>query len=654
MKRARWAAAALGVYGLGSLALLLALVTTGRVAGPHEGWPAVVGACVAVAVAALLAVHLPRHPLTWALAVYALAHCTGVGLSNLLIALAEEGAVSLATTNVVVDTAWVGTLPMLPLIAALVPDGATANRWRHVVRAQVAALVLLLLMVLADGGSEGPGPTMAAAVVVLLTLFSTGAVAVARIIVRVVRDERARTQLGAFVLVAGVVVSLYLVAMTLLVLLGRPGALDADVVYGVVVGGVPAALGWGIVRHSLFGVDVVLTRVAVATTATLLVVGLYLGCVVVAAALVGLPRAALPAVLLPAALVALVLAPLQRVLLGVVGRAVYGQRGDPLTVLRQIGEELAATPPADVPARIVDVVRSALRVRWTACEVDRDGEGVRIAESGSRSEASADVAFPLTYGGETVGRLLVQPRRGELSLSRLDLRLLRDVADQAGPAVAAARLVDDLTASRERLVLGREAERARLRRDLHDGLSPSLAGIGLALGAAEQLLASDPDAAARLVERARREVAGSAAEVRRLLDELRPAGLAELGLLSALEERARALSQPPHFEIDLRSDDLPALPAAVETAAYRIAVEAMTNAARHSGGQRCTVALSADGALRVEISDDGVGFAGNLVEGVGLQSMRERALDLGGGVDLAAGPAGGARVVALLPLEAAG
>ena len=120
------------------------------------------------------------------------------------------------------------------------------------------------------------------------------------------------------------------------------------------------------------------------------------------------------------------------------------------------------------------------------------------------SDASLPVErFDLSYAGGVPGQLLVQPRRGERTLGRLDRRLIRQVADQAGAAVAAAGYIGELTLSRERLVLGREEERARLRRDLHDGLGPALAGLTLALTAARRLLRSDPDTADTLLETAR-------------------------------------------------------------------------------------------------------------------------------------------------------
>ena len=136
-----------------------------------------------------------------------------------------------------------------------------------------------------------------------------------------------------------------------------------------------------------------------------------------------------------------------------VARAVYGSRGDPLAVLHDLGQHLAQTPPDEVPDRIVRVLRESLKLSWVALDVEQDGTFTRAAEQGVTDSSSTVERFDLSFAGEVPGRLLVQPRRGERTLGRLDRRLIRHVADQAGPAVAAGRYVTELTLSRERLVL---------------------------------------------------------------------------------------------------------------------------------------------------------------------------------------------------------
>jgi two-component system NarL family sensor kinase len=316
-------------------------------------------------------------------------------------------------------------------------------------------------------------------------------------------------------------------------------------------------------------------------------------------------------------------------------------------VMQRLGRDLAGASPDEVPALVASRTRAGLRLPWVGLELDREGELVPVAEDGVRHDRPVD-AFELRHAGSRVGRLLVQPRRGQAGLDRRDRRALAQVAVDVSPSVSATRLVDELTESRERLVAGREAERAWLRRELHDGLGPSLAGMSLALGAARRKLGAVPDDAHRLLANVQDEATRAWQVVRGLLSDLRPPGLEELGLVGALEDRARALDRPDDFTVELVVGLLPALPAAVEVAAYRITTEAMTNAARHSAGHRCRVEMHADGQLDIVVTDDGRGIAN--LPGIGMRSMAERAEDLGGWVHVAPGTERGTVVEARLPL----
>ena len=256
--------------------------------------------------------------------------------------------------------------------------------------------------------------------------------------------------------------------------------------------------------------------------------------------------------------------------------------------------------------------------------------------------------------------LLVQPLRS--SLQRQVNRVMYGSSDD-GRSVSSGlrgRLQEafvpeaaELQRARERLVAAREEERRRLRRDLHDGLGPSLAGAALKIEAAENLFASDPAAASGLLEDARAEIQDAVADVRRLVHALRPPALDELGLVGAVREQAERLSvgDHPHVEVDA-PEQLDALPAAVEVAAYGIALEAMTNVARHADAGTCIVRISVNGALELEISDDGHGFPSDHRAGVGMASMRERAEELGGTCDIEQVDGRGIRVRARLPLGA--
>jgi signal transduction histidine kinase len=254
--------------------------------------------------------------------------------------------------------------------------------------------------------------------------------------------------------------------------------------------------------------------------------------------------------------------------------------------------------------------------------------------------------------------LLLGPRAPGESFSSADRRLLDDLAREAGVAVHAVRLTTnlqkmtaDLQHSRERLVTTREEERRRLRRDLHDGLGPTLASLSQLIDTARVLVARDPDAAVTLLGDVKDQIKLTITDIRRLVYALRPPVLDELGLVSAIGEHIGRYNQPNGLQVSINAPDhLPLLPAAVEVAAYHIALEALTNVARHANAQTCCIRLSLESGLCLEITDDGDGLPADFHTGVGLTSMRERAAELGGEFKIEPGTTHGTRVWARLPL----
>jgi signal transduction histidine kinase len=228
--------------------------------------------------------------------------------------------------------------------------------------------------------------------------------------------------------------------------------------------------------------------------------------------------------------------------------------------------------------------------------------------------------------------------------------LLEDLARQAEVAVHAVRLTADLQRSREHLVGTREEERRRLRRDLHDGLGAQLAGLNVQAGALRRLIPRDPDAADALVVELRDELRSAIADIRRLVYDLRPPALDDLGLLEALRRLAeRYGSEDDQLRVLVEApEDIPDFPAAVEVAVYRITQEALTNVARHARAQTCVVRLVVKDDVTLEIVDDGVGIYAERSAGVGLSSMRERASELGGSCVVQSTREGGTRVLVRL------
>ena len=270
--------------------------------------------------------------------------------------------------------------------------------------------------------------------------------------------------------------------------------------------------------------------------------------------------------------------------------------------------------------------------------------------------AHPEIVVPLLMRGTQAGSLIVAQRTPTEHYSERDLALLEDLARHIAVAAHAAALTRDLQRSRESLVAAREEERRRIRRDLHDGLGPALAGVAFGLDAARNTLAADPEATAATLAELKTEVQASIADVRRLVYDLRPPALDQLGLVPALQQYAARLTERGALDISLSAPALPPLPAAVEVAAYRIATEALTNAARHSRARRTSVSFTVDDAtLRLEVADDGIGLPAQRDSrgtGLGLAAMAERAAELGGTCSAAARDRG-TSVVAVLPLAVA-
>ncbi len=259
------------------------------------------------------------------------------------------------------------------------------------------------------------------------------------------------------------------------------------------------------------------------------------------------------------------------------------------------------------------------------------------------------------YQGETVGQLLLGPRSPGESFSSADRRLLEDLAHHAGVAVHGVRVMADLQRSRERLVLAREEERRRIRGDLHDELAPTLAALGLTAATVGELIPRDPDRATAVNAKLEAALRVTVGEVRRLVYDLRPPALDELGLVEAIRERADQYSSSAASGLRVRvevPESLAPLPAAVEVAAYRIVQEALTNVVRHARARTCLIRLVASGdELQVEVVDDGVGLPESPRPGVGLRSMEERAAELGGSCTVGRASPTGTRVSFRLPLS---
>lgn len=574
---------------------------------------------------ALIAWHRPGSALGWLYAVGG----TGQALSGLAAPLGQllhdQGAPTwLVRLDVTLyGWAWPIDIALIPFTLLLLPDGRLPTaRWRPVA---IAVAVTAPLFVLEMGlGEQAPGSLPRGYLLLegatydslswLWTLSEVRwalsvVVGVLCLVVRYRRgDEKVRRQLLWLVAAAAVigvaVVPWALVAGTpLLVLFTIPL--------------LPAAVATGVLRHQLLDIRLVVARGLSYALLSGLVLAAYAGLVVVLSGVAS------------ALVVALLALPLRSRLQAAVDQLLYGERGNPLKLASRVGDSLSAGLPDTL-----DEIRQALRMPYVGVVSD----GQVLASGGTVPGRTAEL--PLS-----TGTLVVGLRSGETRLAPADERVLSLLTGPLSTAVRATRLVEQLQLSRERLVLTREDERRRLRRELHDGLGPLLTGVAMSADTAANLAgdAAGPELQERLAG-VRRDTRSAISEVRRIVEGLGSPALDELGLVQALQlrtDQVRERSDGAPLLARVEAHQVSRLPAAVEQAVYRIATEALTNVVRHSRASRVVVHVASDEhSVRCEVLDDGETTRA-WKPGVGIAGMHERVAELGGTCSIGPGPRGG-------------
>jgi len=547
----------------------------------------------------------------------------------------------------------------MSLFLYLFPDGRFVPRWTFWVA--FSGLIWQVIEYVLPGWTSGLWPSRTGIVVWSVFL---GVAAYAQVYrYRRVSDAVQRQQTKW--VVSGMSTALLVLLVTVLGVSSlaptSPRALAAllagSAIYNLAMLLIPLSLGVAILRYRLWDIDLIINRTLVYGSLTAGVIGLYV-LVVGSIGVVLQVQGNLLVSILAAGLVAVLFQPLCERLQRAVNRLMYGNRDDPYAVLSRLGQRLDSTlAPNEVLPAVTRTVREALKLPYAGIQLKHRGGFETAAAAGDLVDDT--LRLPLVYGGEPVGRLVLGLRAGEESFSSAERQLCEDLAHQIGVAAhatlvtdEAVRLSADLQRSRERLVTAREEERRRLRRDLHDGLGPQLAGLTMTAEAARDLISTDPGRAEALLSDLLERAQAAVSDIRRLVYELRPPALDALGLLGALRTQA-ANQEHGGLRISIDAPErLPSLPAAVEVAAYRIILEAMNNVVRHAGARNCEVHLvldEASGMLCVEVRDDGKGIAEDHGTGVGFSSMRERAAELGGTCKIETLPSGGTRVRACLP-----
>jgi signal transduction histidine kinase len=610
---------------------------------------------------ALLTTRKPEHPISWGFAATGFLWAVGAGAYAYAIAALVANPQSLPAGRA---AAWVDSWCWLPslvlptgLLLLVVPNGRLLSpRWRPAVAALVAGSVLGSLGLSGsptfDLGSNQPiGNPLAfdatawhvAATVGYALVAGAVVASLASFVLRFrhsVGEERQQLRwIGGGLGVA--------------VCLGTVGAFSwgvfpyAFVLYAIALLALPVGTAVAILKYRLYELDLVVNRALVYGVMTVGVVAAY----VFVVGLIGAKLSHGGSLVLSLALtgvVAVGFQPVRERVQRFVNELMYGERDDPYVALARLGRRLESSLGADaVLPTVVETIGQTLRLSYVALTL---GGGDDVTAVYGRPD-TVPLRFPLVHQGLGVGELRLAPRPGE-QLREADRRLIADLAPQVAAAVHAVGLAHELQTARRRLVELREEERRRIRRDLHDGLGPALAGLTFTLDAVHNLAASDRERANPLLASATEQTQSMIGDVRRLIYGLRPPALDELGLVESLRGIASRETSLPITVIVEAPDALPPLPAAVEVAAYRIVQEALTNVARHARARSCTLQISVQpDAVLLDIADDGQGIARGPA-GVGLQTMQERAAELGGSCTITSPAGAGTTVTVRLPRQA--
>ncbi|ALG07212.1 sensor histidine kinase [Kibdelosporangium phytohabitans] len=557
---------------------------------------------------ALLVAQRPKNPIGWLFLAAALANTVT--------------AVSLPLDYAIGRQAWVLSAALaLPLALLLYPTGRLPGPWWAVLAWALAVATPFVVLGLPAARIVWTGLTAAVA---------------APLVLRYLRgDEVVRRQLLWLVLA---LTGNALASLPWLLRLG-PGLLLMTPAL------IPVAMAIAILRYRLLDIRLLVSRSLLYLLMAIGVIAIYAGLVVLLGQALDV-EAHLGVAALVAAGVALLFNQVRIRLQPVIDHALYGHRRDPFRALSHLSARLDTE--MDSLDDLLTAVRDALQLPYVAFRL----QGREVAASGSA--AGVLEVVPLAASGAASGDLVIGVRPGQNRLGSQDMHVLAVLAIPLGVALRATMLSEELQLSRERIVAAREEERRRLRRDLHDGLGPTLSGVAYATDAARNLARSDPDTAVDLLVRLRGDIGDAIVEIRRLVEGLRPPALDELGLIGALHREAERLSyqeggHPLTVSVDAPADMLE-LPAAVEVAAYRITAEALNNAAKHSGATKVCVQITVGDELHIQVHDDGKPGPDGWSPGVGMASMSERAAEVGGRCEARPGPDGGS-VEAVLPLK---
>jgi signal transduction histidine kinase len=431
-----------------------------------------------------------------------------------------------------------------------------------------------------------------------------------------------------------------------------------------------ASLGIAVLKYRLYDTDVFLRQALVYGTLVVVISVVYFVTVVSVGSRVGLPRNDPAAAVAVGAIMALAFQPMRRRLQRLANRLVYGKRATPYEVLSQFSKRVSEMYASDeLPIRMAQVLAEGtaadgatvwLRVghelrraaSWPAGETGPTSMSLTGDELPPMGEVAE--AVPVRYQGELLGALTVSKRQ---PMTAAESRLLGDLSREAGIVLKNTRLtaelvqrLDELQASRQRLVTAQDTERRRLERNLHDGAQQNLIALKLKIALMKNLAATDPKRTQATLDELTRDANDAIETLRELARGLYPPILAQDGLLAAVEAQARRTPVP----VEVSGGPVPRYSQEMEAGVYFCVLEALQNVVKHANATRATVRIEQrDGRLVFSVTDDGRGLDPQRARsGSGMQNMRDRIEALGGDLQVESSPGGGTRVTGSIPAAA--
>jgi signal transduction histidine kinase len=673
---AAWSALGLTVVAWLSGLLLLYTGPSSAPSVPLDGLLWASSYLALAAVGGLIAVRKPGNRIGWLLLGVSLVQGIGIlGTSLVRYLYAANPASGLAGWLLLATSSWSAVgFGLLIFVVLIFPDGRLLSpRWRW-----LAGVVLLFLGVSVADVSVSPAPSLP----IGLPASPLGNAAWARVLDPLTSEP----VVGLLLLVAGISLVLryraggqvvrqqikwFGLGVAMLVIcsvangLGRvvignasPTSISAfagTVIQTVGLMAMPVAIGVAMLRHRLFDIDLIISRALAYGALALLATATYVVLVVGLGTMIGRTAGTnLVLSIIATAFVAVAFQPLRQWLDTAANRLVYGRRQAPYESLTGFTRRLAGTYSVhDVLPRMVEVIAEGLRCRAAAVMVA--GSAQAAAQWPPDAELPAEPPSQLAevmHQGEKHGSLAIWTHAGE-TLNKSEQRVLSDLALQAGLVLHNAQLsaelerrLEELRASRLRLVSTQDHERRRLERDLHDGAQHDLVALRMKLGLAEGVARTSRSPLATLLSELRDDTATTLENIRRLSRGLYPPLLESQGLAAALTAHARRLPVP----VQVHATDK-RFTYDIETAVYFCCVEALQNAAKHACARQAWISIEeVDGELRFEIKDDGQGFEGAKAHGgSGLQNIRDRVDALEGTFTIHSS-SGGTRLVGSIPL----